>query len=121
MRKNNDAGKIALIALGSLAAAAGIAALVYYNDDARARVEGIINRERAKFFVKHNLGGNDALVNAVDHLSDSEVNTIMKLAGSSKSAVDTVKDKTTDAFDTIMDRARGVSSDVSGAVKDYFN
>lgn len=121
MTKRNGSSKLALILLGSAAAVASIAALLYFNEDARERVEGVVNRERAKHFVRHNLAGSDTLIDAVDHLSDAEVNTIVKLAANTKSASKTAKDKTTDAFDTIVNRAKEVGSDVTDAVKDYFN
>lgn len=113
---NNKGAKLALVLLGSAAAVAGITALLYYNDDARRRVEGVINRERAKLFVRYKLNGSKELVNAVDNLSDQEVNTIVKLASSAGD----VKEKATDAFSNIMKRAKDVKSDVSDTVHDYF-
>lgn len=116
MRKNKHNTSLGLILLGSAAAVAGIAAVMYYNDDVRHRVEGVVNRERAKLFVKHKLNGSDTLVNAVDNLSDTEVNTIVKLA----SGAGDVKDQATDAFSSIMKRAKEASSSVTDKVHDYF-
>lgn len=116
MSKKGNNVSLGLVLLGSVAAVAGIAAMMYYNDDVRHRVEGVVNRERAKLFVKHKLNGSDSLVNAVDNLSDSEVNTIVKLA----SGAGNVKDQASDAFSSIMDRAKDMSSDVTDRVQEYF-
>lgn len=117
MSKKGNNVSLGLLLLGSAAAVAGIAAVMYYNDDVRHRVEGVVNRERAKLFVKHKLNGSDSLVNAVDNLSDAEVNTIVKLA----SGAGNVKDQAADAFSTILNRAKEVSSDVTDRVQDYFD
>lgn len=117
MKKKNNNLSLGLILLGSAVAVAGIAAILYVNDDMRHRVEGVVNRERAKLFVKHKLNGSDALVNAVDNLSDAEVNTIVKLA----SGASDVKDQASDAFTSIMKRAKDISSDVTDKVQDYFD
>lgn len=116
MRKKNNATKLALILLGSATVVAGVTALLYYNDDVRHRVEGVVNREKAKYFVKHKLHGSSDLVDAVDNLSDQEINTIVKLA----SGAGNLKDKTSDAFSNIMDKAKDMTSEVTDRVSDYF-
>ncbi|MGO4939360.1 hypothetical protein ACTQ45_04960 [Fundicoccus sp. Sow4_D5] len=113
----NRKGYIATVLLGSAATVAGLAAYVYMNDSAREKVEGIINREKAKSFVKHTLNGSDALVSAVDNLDDAEINTLMKFANQAGS----LKDKTGDAFSEIIDRAKKVTSDATSKVSDYFD
>lgn len=112
----NKKGHIATVLLGSAVTVAGLAAFVYLNDSAREKVEGMINREKAKSFVKHTLNGSEALVSAVDHLDDTEINTLMKFAGQAGN----LKDKTGDAFSEIIDRAKKVTSDASSKVADYF-
>lgn len=107
---------IATILLGSAVTVAGLAAFVYLNDSAREKVEGMINREKAKSFVKHRLNGSDALVSAVDHLDDAEINTLMKFANQAGN----LKDKTGDAFSEIVDRAKKVTADATSKVSDYF-
>ncbi len=113
----NRKGHIATILLGSAVTVAGLAAFVYLNDSAREKVEGMINREKAKSFVKHTLNGSEALVSAVDHLDDTEINTLMKFAGQAGN----LKDKTGDAFSEIIDRAKKVTSDATSKVTDYFD
>ena len=108
---------VATVLLGSAAAVAGLALFVYLNDDAREKVEGVYNRERAKMFVRHKLNGSDALVSAVDEMSDSEINTLMKFAGSA----DSLKDKAGDAFSEIMKRTKHFTSDATHKVTDYFD
>ncbi|MRI81658.1 hypothetical protein GIY11_06465 [Aerococcaceae bacterium DSM 109653] len=110
-------GYIATVLLGSAVTVAGLAAFVYLNDSAREKVEGMINREKAKSFVKNTLHGSDALVSAVDHLDDAEINTLMKFANQAGN----LKDKTGDAFGEILDRAKKITSDATSKVSDYFD
>lgn len=116
-KKCSENSKLAVVLLASAACVAGLAAFLYYNEDARETVEGMVNREKAKYFVRSRLNGNEALVEAVDHMSDEEVNTIMKLAGGAKKATN----KTSDAFEAVINRAKDLGSDVSEVVSDYFN
>ncbi|MGO4937367.1 hypothetical protein ACTQ54_07065 [Fundicoccus sp. Sow4_H7] len=104
------------ILLGSAVVVAGVSLYLYFDETAREKVEGVVNRERAKMFVRHRLNGSDAMVNAVDHLSDTEINTLMKVMNSTSN----VKDKATDAFSDIMDKAKEVTSDVTHKVTDLF-
>lgn len=73
----NKKGQIATVLLGSAVTVAGLAAFVYLNDSAREKVEGMINREKAKSFVKHTLNGSEALVSAVDHLDDTDRKSVV--------------------------------------------
>lgn len=107
----NNWGKILL---GSAVVVAGLSLYLYFDEEARERVEGVVNRERAKAFVKHRLNGSDAMVNAVDKLNDTEINTLMKVMNNTNKA----KNKASDAFTDIMDRAKEVTSDVSHKVTD---
>lgn len=108
--------QIGSVLLGSAVAVAGLALYVYLNDDAREKVEGVYNRERAKMFVRTKLNGSDALVSAVDDMSDTEINTLMKFA----SQADNLKDKAGDAFSEIMKRTKEVTSDATSKVSDFF-
>lgn len=113
MKKRCQVGSVLL---GSAVAVAGLALYVYLNDDAREKVEGVYNRERAKMFVRTKLNGSDALVSAVDDMSDTEINTLMKFA----SQADNLKDKAGDAFSEIMKRTKEMTSDATSKVSDFF-
>ncbi len=115
MSKNSN--KLAGILVGSTLVIAGTALYLYFDENARNHVEGAVNREKAKFFVKHKLNGSDALVKAVDKLSDSEINTLVKLADSA----DNVKDQASDAISGLVDRAKDAGNQVSDKINDYFN
>ncbi|UUX33120.1 hypothetical protein [Fundicoccus culcitae] len=104
------------ILLGSAVVVAGVSLFLYFDETAREKVEGVLNRERAKMFVKHRLNGSDAMVSAVDSLSDTEINTLMKVMNSTSKA----KDKASDTFSDIMDKAKEVTSDVTHKVTDMF-
>lgn len=114
---NNHIGrKIAIVAIGSALVIGGAALYLYHDDNARSRIEGVINRERAKYYVRHNLNGSDALVKAVDKLSDAEVNTLVKLANSASN----VKDDAQNALSNLVDSAKDKASQVTDKVADYF-
>lgn len=114
---NNDTKRgLGLFLLGTTVAAAGVALYLYLDENARHKVEGVINREKAKAFIRHRLEGNESLVNAVDNMSDAEVNHLVKL---SEKAVD-VKDNVSDSIKDMLDKAKHMTKDVSDRVSDYF-
>lgn len=113
---NNDTKRgLGLFLLGSTVAAAGIALYLYLDENARHRVEGMINREKAKAFVRHRLDGNETLVKAVDNMSDAEVNHLVKL---SEKAVD-MKDNVSDSIQDMLEKAKTMTKDVTDRVSDY--
>lgn len=119
MANNNSSTgrKLGLVFLGATLAVAGAALYLYVDDNAREAVEGKINREKAKFYVRHNLNGSDALVKAVDNLSDSEINTIVKLADKAGNAANSAESK----LSGLVDKAKDATNEVSDRVSDYFN
>lgn len=114
---NKDAKRsLGLFLLGTTVAAAGISLYLYLDDNARQRVEGAINREKAKLFVRHRFEGNETLVDAVDNMSDQEVTELVKL---SEKAGD-VKDNVSDSISDMLHKAKDVTKDVTDRVSDYF-
>lgn len=107
---------LGLFLLGSTVAAAGLALYLYFDEGARENVEGMINREKAKMFVRHRLNGSDAMIKAIDGLSDSEVNTLVKLADSAND----VKENVGNTFGDLVDKTKKVTGDVANKVSDYF-
>ena len=99
---------LGLFLLGSTVAVAGLALYLYLNEDARESVEGMINREKAKLFVRHHLDGSESMIDAVDHLSDSEVNTLVKLADSANQ----VKENVSHGFENLVDKAKNMTQRV---------
>lgn len=114
---NNTGRTVGLVLLGATLAVAGTAAYLYFSDEARERVEGLINREKAKFYVKHKLNGSEALVNAVDNLSNAEINTLVNLADSANEATNAAQDK----LSSFIDSAKEKTQDATDKVADFFN
>ncbi len=107
---------LAKVLLGSAVTVAGLALYLYLDESARARVEALINREKVKYFVKHRLNAPAALVDAVDHLSDSDVNRLVRLSNEA----DAVKDSTHDALDNFIKQAKHATHQVTDKVSDMF-
>lgn len=107
---------IGLVLLGSAVAVAGISLYLYFDKDARESIESMINREKAKLFVKHHLNGSENMIEAVDNLSDKEVNVLVKLSESANK----IKDDVTGGFDNIVKKARNMSDHLGDRVSNYF-
>lgn len=107
--------KVGRILLGSAVAVAALSGYLYFNERARTKVEGILNRERAKAFVRQNLKGSQSLLAAIDKLSDTEITSVVKLMDETEK----VANKATDSFSNIVDKAKGFGSDVVDRVSDY--
>lgn len=113
--KNNTKCHIGLLLISSAAVVAGTALYLYFDENARENFEGMINREKAKMFVRHHLNGSKAMIQTVEKLSDKEVNTIVKLADS----VDDIKENVGSTFDDWMESARKASHYVVDYVQDH--
>ncbi|MBG9982847.1 hypothetical protein HZY86_06995 [Aerococcaceae bacterium DSM 111020] len=117
MSKQNTGRTFGLFLLGATVAVAGTAAYLYFSDEARGRVEGMINREKAKFYVRHKLNGSDALVNAVDNLSDAEITTLVNLADTANNAADSAQD----TLSSLVNTAKDKTNQATEKVADLFN
>ncbi|AXY24571.1 hypothetical protein CL176_00195 [Suicoccus acidiformans] len=115
--KRRTKRNIGLAVLGSTIAVAGVALYIYFDETAREKVQGAVNRERAKMYVRHRLNGSEALVKAVDNLSNEEINTLARLADSAVEAKDTVSD----TLDSLVDKAKNATETVTDRVGDFFN
>lgn len=113
MSKNN----VGRFLLGTAVVVAGLSLYIYFDENARATVEGIVNREKAKAFIKHNVKGSERLLKAIDKLSDNEINTVMKLIDETEK----VTDKAEDAFNQFADKAKDVTSNVVERAVDLGN
>lgn len=102
------------LVIASAVTVAGAALYVYLDDTARTKVQGLVNRERAKAMVKDKLKGNDELIESVDDLSDDEVNLLMKFIDGSHAAMD----KATDFLEDASDRAQNFKEDLMDKTED---
>lgn len=114
----NNSNKLWVLAGAALVAGA---AFLVLNDDAREGAKALVNRERAKLYVRNHLGGSDAIISAIDHLPDREVNAILAMANGASKGANRAYNKGSDVFNAIVDRARDLGDDVADAVNDWIN
>lgn len=103
MAKRISVGKVLL---GAAVAVAGLATYVYYNEELRSQVEGAVNREKAKLYIRAKLNGSDKLMSAVDGLSDEEINTLMKVLNEPTQSV------VTDTVNEVAEHAKSMKDKV---------
>lgn len=108
------------ILLGVGAAVAIGAAYMVTSDRAMEKAESMINRKRAKYFVKDKLHGNEKAMKVVENLSDDEVinllnvvDKVSNLRGSVNDYTHQLKDATmeftellSDKKDTLVDKVK---------------
>lgn len=102
--------------LVSVGAAAVIgAACLFSSDKAVEKMEKMINRKRAKHFVKDKLRGNEKAMSVVEKLSDDEVTNLLNvvdkvtdLRGQVGSYTDQLKDATMEFKDLLSDKTEDV-------------
>lgn len=117
MSKNNQGLGKFLLGTAAVAAVAGLAIYAMADEDTRHHVQGVVNREKAKAYVKHKLNGSDRLVAIVDELSDAEINSLMKFANSSNQ----VTSKVSDGFNEIMKLAKDAANAAGDKVQDLLD
>lgn len=91
-----------LIGVGT-AFAIGVTAYFLSSDNAQQKTEAMMNRHKAKAFVKDKLKGNKKALSVVDQLSDGEINHLL-------STVDRVSDLEGKISD-YSDQLKNVSTD----------
>lgn len=92
------------------ALAVGVAAYFLSSDDAQEKTEAMMNRHKAKAFVKEKLKGNKKALSVVEQLSDEEINRLL----STVNRVSDLEDKLSDYSDQLKD----VSSDFTSMLSD---
>ncbi|WP_124057792.1 hypothetical protein [Vaginisenegalia massiliensis] len=101
--------------IGSALTIAGVALYVHCDGNARNKVQGLVNRERAKALVQHKLKADDDIVEAVDDLSDNEVSLLMKFIDGSNR----VMDKASEFLDDVTDRVEDFRDDASQKAQSF--
>ncbi|MBS4462755.1 hypothetical protein JXA27_09405 [Aerococcaceae bacterium zg-B36] len=107
------------VLLGAAVAVAGVSLYLYIDENARTKVESILNREKAKSFIRQNLKGSQGLIDAIDKLSDTELNTVMKLMDETEKTANKVAGQVGSVMNQVVDRAKELGTDVAGRVSDW--
>ena len=91
------------------------ATVVLSSDSAVEKMENMINRQRAKHFVKEKLHGNEKAMDVVENIADDEVSNLLNvvdkvsnLRGQIGDYSDQLKDATTEFTDLLSDKAEDV-------------
>lgn len=100
------------VLIGIGAAAAVGAAIALTSDKSLEKMENMVNRHKAKYFVKEKLHGNEKAMNVVNNLSDEEIRNLLSVVDKvtnlrgnmdhySGQLKNMLMDKKEDAMDTI--------------------
>jgi len=115
----NNRTKGILVGVGA-AIAVGLTAYFLSSDDAQEKTEAMMNRHKAKSFVKDKLHGNKKAMSVVDQLSDEEVNHLLStvnrvsdLEGKISDYSDQLKSVSTDFKDMVMAKTESVKNKVT--------
>lgn len=119
MRREDERKRLvgAIIAGSAVAVIAGLALYTYLDEDMRERVTGVVNREKVKAYVKHNIKDSSHLVDMVDDLSDTEINTLMKIVDKSSN----VGKNVSEGFNTLVDRTKEIALNATQKVNDFID
>lgn len=115
----NNKTKETLIRVGT-AVAVSAAAYFLFSDKTQNKGKAMMNRHKAKTFVKDKLKGNKKAMAVVDQLSDEEISrllaTVERVGGSDGKLTeqkDKLKGATADAKETLMDKTETVKDKFS--------
>ncbi|MBD3949028.1 hypothetical protein I4Q36_00390 [Tuanshanicoccus lijuaniae] len=111
--------RLGRVLLGAAVAVAGVSLYLYIDENARTKVESVINREKAKAFIRQNLKGSQNLIDAIDKLTDTELNSVMKLMNETEKTANKVADQAGSAVNQFVDRAKEFGNDVADKVSDF--
>jgi hypothetical protein len=109
-----------------LSATVAIGAVILSSSDkTMAKIESIINRQKAKSFVKDKLNGNEKALNVVEKLSDEEVVNLLNvvdkvsdLKGQVGTYTDHLKDATNEFKEMFMDKKENATDKAGNFVDD---
>lgn len=109
-----------------LSATVAIGAVILSSSDKTMdKIEAIINRQKAKSFVKDKLNGNEKALNVVEKLSDEEVVNLLNvvdkvsdLKGQVGTYTDHLKDATNEFKEMFMDKKENVTDKAENLVDD---
>lgn len=99
--------------------ALGVVTYLCTSDDVQGRMEAMINRRKAKCFVRDTLKGNKKAMSVIDNLSDTEIthllNTIDKVGAMEDKLSDyseQLKNITSDLKDTFLDKTNTLKNKI---------
>lgn len=109
-----------IVGVGTIAAL-GVVTYLLSSDDAQEKLEAMINRQRAKHFVRDTLKGNKKAMSVIDNLSDHEIthllNTVDKVGDMEDKLTDysdQLKNITTDVKDMFFDKTNMLKDKIQG-------
>lgn len=116
MGKMDDTTKSVLIGVGA-AVAVGVLTFLFTSDDAKSKTKSVVNRQKAKYYVKDKLNGNSKASKVVEKMTDKEVNALLGTVDKVKDLEDKLSDVTSDFKDFVQDKTKDTKKAVKKATK----
>lgn len=113
--KYDDTTVSILIGVG-VAVAVGVATFLF-SDSAKEKTKAVVNRQKAKYYVKDKLNGSAKANKVVEKLSDEEVNTLLGTVDKVKDLEDKLSNMTSDFTSFVQDKAKDTKKAVKKATK----
>lgn len=115
-QKLDDTTVSILLGVGA-AVALGVVTFLFTSDDAKKKAKTVVNRQKAKYYVKDKFNGNAKASKVVDKLSDDEVNTLLGTVDKVKDLEDKLSDVTSDFKDFVQDKTKDTKKAVKKVTK----
>lgn len=116
MTKIDDTTRNILIGVGT-AVAVGALAFLFTSEEAQTKTKAVVNRQKAKYYVKDKLNGNEKATQVVKNLSDEEVNTLLGTVDKVKDLEDKLSDVTSDFKNFVSDKTKDTKKAIKKATK----
>lgn len=116
-KKRLDDSTVSILLGVGAAVVIGVVTFLCTSDDAKKKAKTVVNRQKAKYYVKDKLNGNAKATKVVNKLSDDEVNALLGTVDKVKDLEGKLSDVTSDFTDFVQDKTKDTKKAVKKATK----